>query len=562
MPRRLAIVLTSVLVMIAIAFWIVTSEIALRWVVNQAVQRSGGTLAVSGVSGSLLWGPIKFARIAYRSPGVEINADRGRIDFARWPLLFRNAEIDRFEVESISVVRHPEAHPVSAKPPEQLHLPVVLTIQELRANRIEWVRGESRFAAGPLIASAQTQAQNWSAEIKSLQTMLGTLAAKLSVGTAQPFALQGGASLTGTKLAYEAKAQIAGTLQRIDVRANANAANAIATANAIVMPFASGPIEHLSLEATNVDPRYFRAEAPSAKLKIQMSADRLASGEQLRGALDAVNTEPGTFDAGRLPISRLAGKLEGRPADFALSNLLLELGNAGKVSGKGRVRGGDLDLDLTTRGVDMQRVHRRFYPTKLAGTVRARATQDRQRFMLALTQKDGHVDLDADLRNGKLTIERLRAAAGGGRLVARGSLGVTGDKPFVFQGTLTNFDPSRFGRFVAARINSRFGATGALAPVLQLKADLDVFDSQWSGMATRARSAGARAARARRISRSTWSPTSATRMRKRRARYSIRSIWATWISSSSSRAAISLTFTRFCRSHCRRRPSTPSRVTS
>ena len=119
MPRRLAIVLTSVLVMIAIAFWIVTSEIALRWVVNQAVQRSGGTLAVSGVSGSLLWGPIKFARIAYRSPGVEINADRGRIDFARWPLLFRNAEIDRFEVESISVVRHPEAHPVSAKPPEQ-----------------------------------------------------------------------------------------------------------------------------------------------------------------------------------------------------------------------------------------------------------------------------------------------------------------------------------------------------------------------------------------------------------------------------------------------------------
>src|SRR4051794_19318923 len=194
MPRRLAIVLTSVLVMIALALWLATREATLIWAVNQAVQRSGGTLAASGVTGSLLYGPIRFARITYRSPGLEVSADRGRIDFARWPMLFRKVTIHRIEVESITVVPHRAAHPESAKPPERLQLPVMLAIEEIRANRIELIGADSPVAAGPLVASARAQQDAWSAEIKSLQTTLGALRAQLSVGTAQPLALHGSGS--------------------------------------------------------------------------------------------------------------------------------------------------------------------------------------------------------------------------------------------------------------------------------------------------------------------------------------------------------------------------------
>jgi uncharacterized protein involved in outer membrane biogenesis len=306
----------------------------------------------------------------------------------------------------------------------------------------------------------------------------------MSIGTAQPFALQGSMSLTEAKPAYEAKAQLAGTLERIDVRGDASAGDAVATANAVLTPFGSGPIEHLSLEARNVDPHYLRAAAPSAKLKVQLTADRPADGERMHGALSIVNAQPGTLDANKLPIAQLSGKIEGKPADVVLSDLLLDLGRAGKVSGRGRLRGSKLDLDLVARNVDMEKLHQRLYPTQLAGTLRARATQEHQRFALALTQKDGRIDLDAELHDRRLTVERLRATAAGGGLSAHGSVGFEGDKPLAFNGTLTNFDPSRFGRFTPARINSRFDARGALAPVLQLKADLDVFDSQLSGMAT------------------------------------------------------------------------------
>ena len=92
------------------------------------------------------------------------------------------------------------------------------------------------------------------------------------------------------------------------------------------------------------------------------------------------------------------------------------------------------------------------------------------------------MDADAQLRNGKLLVRRLRAAAADGSVVTHGKLSLKGDKPFSFKGTVNNFDPSRFGNYRQARINSRFDATGALAPLLQLNASLDVFNSQVNGM--------------------------------------------------------------------------------
>jgi autotransporter translocation and assembly factor TamB len=157
MPRRLAIVLTSVLIMIAIAVWVVTREATLIWAVNQAVKRSGGTIEVSGVNGCLLYGPIGFARIDYRSQGLEVSADRGRVDFARWSLLLRKLVVHRVDVDSITVIQHRIDRSEPAKPPQQLHVPVALTVKEFRTNRIELVRDESRVAAGPLVASARTQ---------------------------------------------------------------------------------------------------------------------------------------------------------------------------------------------------------------------------------------------------------------------------------------------------------------------------------------------------------------------------------------------------------------------
>jgi uncharacterized protein involved in outer membrane biogenesis len=216
---------------------------------------------------------------------------------------------------------------------------------------------------------------------------------------------------------------------------------------------------------------------------MRLAADRDAKNERMHGTLQLTNSAPGVWDDGRIPLTKLNGTVQGSPADLALNDLLLDFGEAGRLSGAGHLRGSRLDLELLTRRLDLRHLHSKLYPTQLAGNIRAKASEAEQRFTLQLTQKEGRIDLDAHLRKDELAIDAFRAAAAGGRLDARAKLSLTGERPFTVNGTVRNFDPARFGKFTKARLNSRFDAHGKLAPVLQLIADLDVFDSQVGAMA-------------------------------------------------------------------------------
>jgi hypothetical protein len=122
--------------------------------------------------------------------------------------------------------------------------------------------------------------------------------------TARPVSLSSTLALTHQAPAFQAAARISGTLDRIDVQAHASAHQAQATANATVTPFASGALEHVVLNASNIDPQYFLASAPSANLAISITAERETAGERLRGALAVTNDIPGTLDRNRVPVGQ------------------------------------------------------------------------------------------------------------------------------------------------------------------------------------------------------------------------------------------------------------------
>jgi hypothetical protein len=122
------------------------------------------------------------------------------------------------QADFITIVDSPAQHPLPAKPPERLSLPVRLTVNELRINRVALAKDGARYEAGPVIASARAEPQLWSAQVKSLQSALGTAAAELQVVTSCPFALKGALSLTQKEPAYNAQARISGTLERIDIQ--------------------------------------------------------------------------------------------------------------------------------------------------------------------------------------------------------------------------------------------------------------------------------------------------------------------------------------------------------
>ena len=135
--RKVTISLISVAALICVAVWVLSLESTLQWVVSRGVQRSGGKLDVSGVTGSLLYGPIGFAELRYRSPGLDVAAQRGRIELARWPLLAKNVVLHRVDVDTLVIEPHPAAPSAPAKPPQRLQLPVRVSVDELHVNRIE-----------------------------------------------------------------------------------------------------------------------------------------------------------------------------------------------------------------------------------------------------------------------------------------------------------------------------------------------------------------------------------------------------------------------------------------
>jgi translocation and assembly module TamB len=155
----------------------------------------------------------------------------------------------------------------------------------------------------------------------------------------------------------------------------------------------------------------------------------------------------------QLPLAKLNGRVQGTTADLALSDLLVDFGAAGKLSGRGRLRGSRLDLTLLTQRLNLQSVHGKLHATELAGIMRANASQSNQDFSLSLAQKDGRMDVDGTLRNGELTVKHVRATAAGGSLVAHGKLGLRGAKPLAFTGTLNN--RPRASENMPKRINSR-----------------------------------------------------------------------------------------------------------
>jgi hypothetical protein len=481
MSRRYTIIVVSVLVFIAAAVWLAASEVMLVWAVNQAAHRSGGTLSASGVTGSLLYGPIGFETLEYRAPGMTVSAQRGRIEIERWPLFSRRVVLHRIDVDTIRIAKHSTGETGAAHPPERLHLPVQLALEELHVNRIAFDPGG--IAAGPLIASAQTAPESWSAQIRSLRTPIGDASGEMRIATAKPFVLEGSFSLAQKEPAYDGKAQLSGTLDRIVLQASAAAKNASAKAEAILTPFAAGAIEHLAVNARDVDPQYFRARPPSARLTLKLTAERDPTSDRMLGAVQLTNAAPGPLDKDRLPLAQLRGSVRGTPADLALRDLLLDLGDGGRLAGNGRLRHTKLDLDLLAQRVDLQQVHTRLYSTQLIGSIRAKTSQDEQRFTMQLMQKNGSVDASVQVAKNAIVIEQIRAAAAGGRALAHGRIGLEGDKAFALKGTVENFDPARFGKFTPARLNSHFDAHGVLSPILQVKADLQVFDSLVGEMA-------------------------------------------------------------------------------
>jgi hypothetical protein len=369
-----------------------------------------------------------------------------------------------------------------SSPPASLRSPIAFAVTDFRIGTLAITQAGATHELRDLQAALSGGRRHLQAELKSLVTRYGAFQGDVKLGADAPFNMTGKLQLTAPEPQdYSVQVRLAGTLMNALAEIDAQARSASVAAKLAVAPFELQPLTQLEFVAKDFDPRAWSATAPRALVSGQGSLN-VDAQRTLDGAFSLANTLPGTIDDSKLPFAAASATLHGRLEQLALQDIKLDLADAGHFAGDGAWKDGTLAVALTTRNFNLRGIQKRMNPTQLVGQLALGADAQAQRVRLALNQKPYHLRYAGALSGGLVKIEEAYARAGNAELTTRGTVALDQQKTFDIAGRLSNFDPSRFGRYPSARINSRFELKGHLDPVIQVAANVNLSDSRLFGM--------------------------------------------------------------------------------
>lgn len=492
---RLAIALgvLGIAILLAIAggaSWL-SSEAALRYLLDYAVARSGGRIVIEKASGSLL-GSVKLARISYRDGGMSVIIEGVSIDYLPRELFGGRLVVNELRAKHV-VVEAAAGDQAPIALPDTIVLPIDLAIERLRIDRLDWrIAGRAGALTDMSLAYSGDHKLH---RVRDLEvTAPGVhLAGSASIGAARPFATQGAVSLSLAKPHPEGRieATLAGDLEALRVQANSRVADIAAEARATLAPFARVPFIEGRLEAYDVDLKRIDPEWPATRLEVTI--DAVPSPGGFTGRAQFANAIAGPIDANRLPLA------QAQSAFTLAGNALAFDGLSARAQGGGAIEGnGTVDIDsghnrwkLVVRDLDLARLHSALIATQLAGRVDADVSGRTQRVVADVAQKDLRFTLDARFDGETIVADRLLAQGYGGALEGSGRIALAGARAFSASLTARRFDPARFGDFPAGAFDGTLAAKGTLSPDIAAEVDLVVTPgSRFAGLAAQGRVRG------------------------------------------------------------------------
>jgi translocation and assembly module TamB len=483
--RRGAAVFAHRLILIAAVIaalvWAAGREPVLRWAAEQGAAWTGGRLTLTGVQGSI-YGPIRVDTLRYATRDFGITAKGIEFDWAPLTLLLR----DRLVVQGLRI-REIDIHVArfTEEPlplPTTLRLPFALDVRPAQVERVVVRAGETRLEFPGLYFTLENPGERYRLAVSRLETPWGNVGAELRLGASPPYALGGEGVLARSKdgLPYAADFRLGGTLERATLDAAGKMALAEGSARVLLTPFARKLWSRAEVTVRNLDPAKLAAGWPTARITLGLAV-RMKEDGAIDGSVKAENALPGPFDRDRLPWRKLESGLGGKPEHLRLTDIVLDLGEAGRFSGSGTLWDRRLDLDLATPNLNLHGLHGRLNATRLAGTIRARAEAEGQTLRADLAQGPYRVRVDAARRGERLEIRAANLRAGGGELALSGDADLSGPHPFRAKGVLRRFNPAAFGDYPAADLNASLTLSGRLRPTWQTELALELGDSRFLG---------------------------------------------------------------------------------
>jgi translocation and assembly module TamB len=515
-PRRVAIGVAVTAVLIGGAVWYGGRETTLQMIAQRVANASGGKLTITGVSGSL-YGHMHIGHLVFRTETSVMTMDEIDIDWKPWQYLSRGVEIDKLYAKSLRMETLKESDEPTTMP-TRLAPPFKIAVDDARLARAVFVNKGAETPIDDIRVGLHGDKERWKLDYAKANTPWGQVAASGTIANTLPYKLNADASLSQTPgtqtqaggaqpqpgaFAPALKLHAGGDLQTTVIDASGQAARAQGSANLVLSPFAEIPLQAFTLNAKNIDPGFFNPTLPTADLNLAVAA-RLDPQRNISGSVNLTNDGPeGTIDQQRLPLRAMRGQLGGNLSAMKITDVLLDLGGAGRFTGSGSVeRGADekgigtARFALHTDRIDLKQIHGSMKKTAIGGDLTVANTQDTQTLNVNLVDAGMRLVAEAALKDNVLNVREARVSAGKGSVRVTGTANLLDKKPFKANVLASHLDPAAFGDFPKADINAEINASGALAPQWQVAADFALrpsrlFDQPLSGKGKLLADAGA-----------------------------------------------------------------------
>jgi translocation and assembly module TamB len=452
--------------------WLASSETAFAWAMARLEAMSGGKLRFAGVHGTL-FGPIALDGIEYADESVQVRADDVRLTWSPWALLADRLDIGTLSARHASLRVLPSGGAGESKPaslPESVALPLRVSIDRASVDQVEIFNGESRIALRDIALGYDGGLLTHRVHALRVVSDWGSLEAEGELASSAPFALSATAAVRDAS-GRIAKLVLSGTLAHVATNLATDFDGIQASADAVLKPFDPLWLEELEIRAQGLDLARFAKDLPNSDVMLTIRAAS-RDAQNLAGTFQASNRTAGPLDAGRVPVREIKSGFVTDFRETRLESLEVSMSGGGRFGGSGALSDdGRATLALAAHAINLQGIHARMLATELNGrvdaslagadaTVRAELTQQLPQ---KLAQGSLSIQLDAARHGAEITVRHARLAARGGRIEARGQLGMDGEMPANAQATFAGFDPADWGSFPAANLNGEITLQGTLA---------------------------------------------------------------------------------------------------
>jgi hypothetical protein len=473
----------------ATATWL-DRESTLAFVARTAVERSRGTLDVEGVRGSLLR-RIHADRIVWRPNGREIALEDATLEWSPLWLLLGTVSVHDVHVGDATVtVGETPSEPVPLTLPKTLRLPLRMRIHDAMIDRLTILQSGEPSRAARLAFDGGVGWDSWTLQFEASDTPFGKLQGRLDVGASPPYQVDGNLDVTrGGDAPLSLDVVASGTLTHtIELNGTLRAQSSAADARLIYAPLETQPIERVTATLRELNLRHLLPAAPEGVLDGTLTATQ--ENGSLRGELKLINRVPGSIDAGRIPLSSFTAQLGSVSGALTLDAIEADLGQAGKLTGRGRISTSEAAFQLGGEQLNMHHLYSALAPTRLKATIETHGDLASQDIRANLTERAYNAVLDCTVASDAIRVRHARVNIGNGFAEAQGSVGLDPERRFALKATLSRFDPSPvidsadLGKLRPVLLNARVDASGGIEPVVQVHAAIDVARSITFGLPT------------------------------------------------------------------------------